>query len=111
MLPDDFTYEKFCCAVGWHQLRPALRLGAHRWTLQTCCLGCVRCPAEFPVGSRPLPGWCDRGGHIMWTTRAIIRRPRRGCWWCGFVQEKSDGRWVPVSGQRHDADNWSSEWR
>ena len=111
MLRDGFDFGDFLCAIGHHRLRPALRLGAHRWTLENCCLACTRCPEEVPVGSRPLPGWCDRGGHLMWATRTVIRRPLRGCWWCGLIQEKSDGRWVPVSGQRHHADNWSSERR
>ena len=51
MLRDGFDFGDFLCAIGRHQLRPALRLGAHRWTLENCCLGCVRCPAEFPVGA------------------------------------------------------------
>ena len=106
MLRDGFDFGDFLCAIGQHQLRPSLRLGAHRWTLENCCLACTRCPAEYPVGSRPLEGWCSRGGHIMWSTCGAFRRERRGCWWCGFTEEKRNGLWVAISGERHYTDGW-----
>ena len=43
---------------------------------------------NFRWGLTRWEGWCDRGGHIMWTTRTVIRRKRRGCWWCGLIQEE-----------------------
>ena len=52
-----------CDVHSWVAPRwPETRLESWR----ICCTN-PRCDEQHPVGSRPLEGFCDRGGHIMWT--------------------------------------------
>ena len=104
-LPDDFTYSDFLCAVGRHPIRLTFVDGLHRHgrhALESYRLRCLNpnCDEDHPVGSRPLEGWCDRGGHLMWAITGTLRPERRGCWWCGFREKRTSRGWVTVGGQR-----------
>ena len=104
-LPDDFTYADFLCAVGAHHLHVTFIPGLHRHgrnaleSYRLCCTN-PRCDEDHPVGSRPLEGWCDRGGHFLWAITGTLWPDRRGCWWCGYTEKRTRRGWVAVSGQR-----------